>query len=173
MKPQTFALLSAAALNCVILTNSLADSAIPRAAIQAAYDQQNKAAETKDVDLFMKTLAPDFTGADKDGKAIPRTQAKQNMVSLFSLATHIVGQTTIQNFTVKAGKAYVTVKEHDTVVVTDPKSQQSATMVDDEVDADVWQQVGGVWKQKSDKVLSERDSTIPGTMLDNSPGQTT
>lgn len=173
MKPHTFLMLTAAALSCAIVSVGRAETVTPRAAIQACYDQQNKAAETKDIDLFMKTLAPDFTGADKDGKAIARTQARQNMVSLFSMATHITGQTTIQSFSIKAGKAYVTTKEHDTVVVTDPQSQQTATMVDDETDADIWQKVGGTWKQLSDKVLSEKDSTLPGTMLDNNPGQTT
>ena len=171
MKTLFCVLAAALSIAPIVCSAAPADSGNPRAAIQAAYDQQNTAAETKNVDLFMKSYSPDFKAIDHDGAPISRQQAKKNMVTLFAAATHLSGQTTITAFTIKAGKAYVTTQEHDEVVAPDPSTQTPVTMVDDEVDSDTWTKVNGVWLEQFSRVVSEHTSVHQGTPLDSKPGQ--
>jgi len=174
MKSPSCSLFVAAVLNCVFVTTAFAAPTAPvtpRTAVQAGCDGQDKAAANKDITAFMSFLAPDFSARDADNSPISRIQARKNMVTLFAAATHISGTTVIQTFTLKAGKAYITAKEHDNVVTTDPDNQQTITLVDDEIDTEVWCKVGGTWKEETERVVSEKHSMQPGSQLDAAPGQ--
>ena len=134
----------------------------PQTAILAVYNRQNKAAESRNLNVFMSCLTPDFTMKVEDGEAINNAQVRQNMIGLFASATYISGHTTVQSFILRGNKAYVTTKEHDVIVETNPLTHRPVTIVDNEVDSAVWRTAGSAWKQESTRVISQRQFRYPG-----------
>lgn len=173
MRSQLCTIFLALTLNAAALPAALSAPASVQSALNSAYAAQNKAAEDKNIEGFMNTLAPDFTGKTPQGQSLNRAQVRQSMTTLFANATHLSGQTTIQTVTVKGDKAYLTVKEHDVLVATNPRNQQIMTIVDDDVDADVWRNVNGTWKELSESVDSEQETRHAGTPLNGGKAETT
>jgi len=158
------------AVNLALASVAIAAPVSPQGAVTAGYARQNKAAETRNLKAFMSCLTPDFTMKVKDGETMNSAQIKQNMIDLFAGASYISGQTTSQSFILRGSKAYVTTKEHDVVVETNPLNHRPVTIVDNEVDAAVWRTVGGVWKQESARVISQSQFRYPGDHRD-APGK--
>ncbi len=120
-----------------------------RDAVGRAYNVQNKAAQQKDINSFMSIYAPDFRGSLPNGKLIGREVVRQEMLALFAGPTRLSGTTSIQSFSLRSDKAYVTTKERSSITFTDSRTHRSKTLVDDEVNAAVWRKIGGAWKQES------------------------
>ena len=133
-----------------------------RGAVERAYKLQNQAVQQKNISGFMDSLTPDFSTRIPSGQTLNREQVRQSMLSLFAAATSLHGGTTILGFSLKSGKAYVTTKERDVIVLTNLQTKQARTLVDEETDAAVWRKVGSDWKEESTRVLSHKESVQPG-----------
>ena len=142
---------------------SPAASSGARGAIERAYKQQNQAVQQKNVNGFMNLLTPDFSTKTPSGQTLSREQVRQSMLAMVAAATSLHGETTIQGFALRSGKAYVTTKERDMVVLTNAQTKQTKTLVDDETDAAVWRKVGSDWKEESVRVISQKEAVHPGT----------
>ena len=141
---------------------SLAASSGVRGAIKRAYKQQNQAVQQKNVNGFMNSLTPDFSTKTPNGQTLSREQVRQSILSMCAAATSLHGETTILGFSLKSGKAYVTTKERDVIVLTNVQTKQTKTLVDEETDSAVWRKVGGDWKEESTRVLSQKEAVHPG-----------
>lgn len=134
-----------------------------RGAIEKAYKRQNQAVQQKNINGFMDSLTPDFSTKTPSGQTLSREQVRQTMLSMFAAAASLHGETAIQGFSLKSGKAYVTTKERDLVVLINVQTKQTRTLVDDETDAAVWRKVGNDWKEEAVRVISQKEAVHPGT----------
>lgn len=141
---------------------SPAASSGARGAVERAYKLQNQAVQQKNINGFMDSLTPDFSTKIPGGQTLNREQVRQSMLSMFAAATSLHGETTIQGFAFKSGKAYVTTKERDVIVMTNAQTRQTKSLVDEETDAAVWRKVGSDWKEESTRVLSHKEAVHPG-----------
>jgi hypothetical protein len=173
MQPKLVLLAVYIALATSSIAPSLAAPTTDRSQIQAAYDRQNQAAATKNLKLFMQTYSPNYKAIDDHGQTTSRHDAQTATSALFLNADHIAAQTTITAITIKAGKAYVTAKNHVVAIAHDPATQAAVTLIDDQVDNDVWTKVNGVWLEEYERVVTDHSFTQQGTPLDSKPGQST
>lgn len=146
----------------ILAAPSPAASSGARGAVERAYNLQNQAVQQKNVNAFVNSLTPDFSTKIPSGQTLSREQVRQSMLAMVAASSSLHGETTIQGFALKGGKAYVTTKERDVIVLTNPQTRQTKTLVDDETDAAVWRKVGSDWKEESTRVLSQKEAVHPG-----------
>lgn len=146
-----------AALSAVIPA-AFASPSSDQAAIERAYNVQNKAVQQKDINSFMSIYATDFRGRLPNGGVMDREQVRREMLALFAAPTRLSGTTHIQSFSLRSSKAYVTTKEHGVIVFTNSRMHQSRSIVDDEVNSAVWRKIGGAWKQESIRTVTQKIS---------------
>ncbi len=154
-------LLALVAAAILVAAPVAAQDVAERAAVNGAYIEQNAAVHAKDIVRFMNTFAPDFQGKTLQGVTVSRDKMRQNVLKMFKNTTSATGVSTIQKFAIKSGKAYVTVKEHDTVEFIDLQTKEKMTIVIDEINSMVLRKIGGVWKQESSRGLAEKSTLLP------------
>src|SRR6266853_385125 len=80
--------------------------------IQGLYSRRDAAAEKKDVNTTLSTLAPDFVYVSLDGQQGDAKLLKRRLTPLFTMMQSVKSTSEIQKLTLKGKVATATVKQH-------------------------------------------------------------
>ena len=133
-------------------------------AIQAQYDKGNAAVAKKDSKALVATYTTDRISIDDKGVKHTVAEELQQMKQVFAMAQSLSGTTTIVSITVKGYTAIVQVKESDKVVMANPQTHATSTMVMDSVSDDTWVKNGATWLQKKSVAKSQK-TTLDGKAI--------
>lgn len=126
-----------------------------RKAIQAQYDVSNAATVKKDVKAAISIYTPDRTIVDSKGKSTNMDVVKAQITAIFAQAASFKANSAIQTIKLTKDTAAVRVKEHGVVILPNPATKKSTTLVLDSVSDDTWVKTGKVWLQKLSKLVSQ------------------
>jgi ketosteroid isomerase-like protein len=121
----------------------------PDKQIRANYAEMDQALSAKDVDKAMSYFAPDTVQTDTKGKPIPLAAMKTGLQTMFNAASSVESKTTISSVEVKGPG--VTVSMASKMTATTPLGP----LVASSTSRDYWEQVGGAWKIKRSRSLTE------------------
>lgn len=125
-------------------------------AIQAAYNAENAAAARKDLKGIFASYAPDYVEVSQTGRTTTLTEEKTKARQALSLVKSAKANSVIQKIKLKGKQAVVSVKEHNELVVDNPRTGQPAKMVIDSVSEDTWTKSGKSRLKKRSKTISEK-----------------
>lgn len=126
-------------------------------AIQADYNDRDGAVSRKDVEGTLAHYAPNFTSISTAGKVHDLKEERADFLKTFRLpAKSSVTKSTIQKVALgKAGtEAFVTVRRHGLLMLTDPQTQLNHVLALDGVYQDTWDKRSGVWQLTREQASS-------------------
>ncbi len=143
---------------CAAFALVLAGCSSPDKQVRAAYTEMDQALSAKDIDKAMSYMAPDIVNTDAKGKPFPLAAMKTGLQTMFNAASSVESKTTISSVEVKGPG--VTVNSASKMTATTPLGPLVASTTS----RDYWEQVGGAWKIKRSRSLTE-SVTINGKPL--------
>ena len=130
-------------------------------ALQADYNDRDGAVSRKDIEGTLAHYAPDFTSVSSVGKMHDLKEERVDFLKTFRTVKSSVTRSTIQKVTLnKAGaEAAVVVRRRGTLLVFNPQTQASNTVVLEGAYQDTWAKRGGAWL-----LTREQASSFKATM---------
>lgn len=125
------------------------------ATMKAAYAAMDRAAAKKDVPSMMRYFADDFTYKPKNGPAMSRQQAQQQLEGQFKMAKKLVPRSTVQSVKVSGNQAVVSADQVVRIVVANPQAKKDVTIDVSSQTRDTWVKSGATWKLKKIETVKE------------------
>ncbi len=135
-------------------------------ALQADYNDRDGAVSRKDIEGTLAHYAPDFTSVSSVGKTHDLKEERVEFLKTFHAVKSSVTKSTIQKVTLaKAGaEAAVVVRRRGTLVMVNPQTQASSTVVLEGAYQDTWDKRGGAWLLTREQASSFK-ATVDGKPL--------
>lgn len=123
--------------------------------IEAVYSKRNGAAQKKDLKGMLATYSPDYVILRKNGEKGNLKEVKDRLAPVFALTKKLVLKTKPQKWTNKGKTVVVQTKDHIELVMVNPETEKTNTLVADSLVEDTWKKTAKGWLQVSSKSLDE------------------